>query len=243
MEWTSHGTVIAARRLGERSLVAEVLTADQGRHAGLYRPSARKGSGPGLMVGDKVLARWRARLGDHLGVFEFEVDAARAARLMDDAAALAALQAACALAHDCLPEREAHPGVAEALEVLLDHLGLPDLWPALLVRWEAGLLSALGYGLDLRVCAATGQAGELTHVSPRSGRAVSRQAAEPYLDKLLALPAFLVDDAADPRRGDIEAGLALTGYFLERRILWPADRRLPEARGHMVQRLRNLNRL
>ena len=62
----------------------------------------------------------------------------------------------------------------------------------LLVRWELQLLGDLGFGLDLSECAATGLEADLAYVSPRSGRAVSRDAGAPYCSKLLKLPAFLV---------------------------------------------------
>ena len=106
----------------------------------------------------------------------------------------------------------------------------------LYVQWEAGLLQALGYGLDLSACAATGANDQLTHVSPRSGRAVSASAAEPYLDKLLSLPAFMMGSpSATPI--DIANGLALTGYFLETRLQWGVNRTLPEARAQLITRL------
>ncbi|TGY89427.1 DNA repair protein RecO, partial [Marinicauda pacifica] len=74
------------------------------------------------------------------------------------------------------------------------------------------------------------------YVSPRTGRAVSSGAGEPYKDKLLALPGFMTGQGA-LRSGDVQAGLILTGYFLERRVLWPSDRVLPEARLRMIDHL------
>ena len=45
--------------------------------------------------------------------------------------------------------------------------------PAIFVRFEAGLLEDLGFGLDLSRCAVTGTMDDLVWVSPRTGRAVS----------------------------------------------------------------------
>ena len=50
----------------------------------------------------------------------------------------------------------------------------------LVVRFELQLLSELGFGLDLEQCASTGATDELIYVSPKSGRAVSRVAGEPW---------------------------------------------------------------
>jgi len=63
-----------------------------------------------------------------------------------------------------------------------------------------GLLNELGFGLDLTRCAANGTADDLIYVSPRTGRAVSREGGAAYRDRLLALPAFF-SDARQARRG------------------------------------------
>src|SRR5208282_2033846 len=52
----------------------------------------------------------------------------------------------------------------------------------------AGFLAELGFGLDLASCAATGATADLIYVSPRTGRAVSREAGEAYREKLMRLP-------------------------------------------------------
>ena len=70
---------------------------------------------------------------------------------------------------------------------------------ALIVQFEMHLLNELGFGLELDACAVTGTHEELIYVSPKSGRAVSRQAGAPWRDKLLRLPAFLMGTAeTDP---------------------------------------------
>ena len=123
---------------------------------------------------------------------------------------------------------------------MLGFLDDVHVWPALLVRWELVLLEELGFGLDLATCAATGSSENLIYVSPRSGRAVSAEAGEPYKDRLLALPAFLRGgrSAGDVTRQDVEAGFALTGHFLETRVLRPRELEMPEARARLLSYLR-----
>ena len=238
MEWADTGVVLSVRPHGETSAIIELLTREHGRHAGLVRGGVSRRLRGVLQPGNVVRAEWRARLEDHLGAYTVELDDARAAPLMDDPLALSGLASACAVALKTLPEREAHPAVFEAFLVLLQAFENTDVWPALYVKWEACLLADLGYGLDLVRCAATGERENLTHVSPRSGRAVSATAAEPYRDKLLVLPRFLIDPRAAAGPSSITAGLALTGHFLERRIFWLSDKGLPLARGRMLERLR-----
>src|SRR5690606_30975032 len=139
-------------------------------------------------------------------------------------ARLAALASACAMAATALPEREPHAAVYEGFGALLDALDGAPAWAAGYVRWELALLADLGYGLDLTRCAATGEAEDLAYVSPRAGQAVSRAAAEPWRDRLLPLPAFLLGAQAAAEPEDVRHGLALTGFFLERRVLAPYGR-------------------
>jgi DNA repair protein RecO (recombination protein O) len=102
------------------------------------------------------------------------------------------------------------------------------------VRWEAGLLEALGFGLDLSECAATGATDDLIYVSPRSGRAVSRAGAGIYAARLLRLPGFLSGEDADaPDADETAAGLTLTGYFLLERVLRTSGRDMPAARSRL----------
>jgi len=245
MEWTDSAVVLAARPFGETGAIVEVLTREQGRFAGLVHGGASRRIRPLIQPGNRVHASWRARLADNLGSLTIEAEDLRSGRLLDDAAAIEAISAICALANQSLPEREPHPNVYDGLEALLTGLETTELWPALMVKWEAGLLSDLGYGLDLSRCALTGAFDGLTHVSPKSGRAVCGDAEEaaPYRDKLLVLPQFLLGTQAGVAEGDVAAGLTLTGHFIERRILWPADRRLPDARERLRARLEREGRL
>ena len=243
MEWTGDGIVLAVRPHGETSAIVDLLTEAQGRHAGLVRGGRSRTARPILQPGNRVHATWRARLADHLGNFDIEADRLVVGELMEDRLALSGLNAACSMACLALPEREPHSAVYRAFSVLLDAFANPDIWPALYVRWEAGLLTDLGYGIDLTKCAITGERDGLSHVSPKSGRAVTALAAEPYLDKLLKLPAFLTGPEREVGEGDVAAGLALTGHFLQRRVLWPHDRDLPEARQRMMDRLAEAERL
>lgn len=242
MEWTETGRIIAVRPYGETSAIVELLTPSHGRHPGLVRGGRSRAMRPVLQPGNAVNAVWRARLDEHLGNYALEPVSLDAGLLMDDPLALSGLNAACAMAVLALPEREAHPAVHGAFEVLISALNDPDIWPALYIRWEAGLLADLGYGMDLKKCAATGQTHDLRFVSPRTGRAVSAEAGAEYADRLLCLPGFM-NGSGEVRAGDIAAGLKLTAHFIERRVLWPADRQLPEARARMIERLESAGRL
>jgi DNA repair protein RecO (recombination protein O) len=186
-----------------------------------------------LQPGNLLRITWRARLSEHLGGFNLELIEAHAARVLDDRLALAAIGSLTGLAR-LLPERDPHPELYAATLEVLRTFDNSEIWPARLVRWELQLLQELGFGLDLSECAATGADVDLAYVSPRSGRAVSREAGDPYGGRLLTLPPFVLDDRAALDEGDLAAGFALTGYFLERDVLAPHGLVMPQARERLI---------
>jgi DNA repair protein RecO (recombination protein O) len=233
LEWSDDAVVLSVRPHGETSAILEALTRSHGRHLGLVRGGASRRTRPVLQPGNTLHLHWRARLNEHLGNFSAELVKARAGDMLDRREALAGLNAFTAVAAAALPEREAHAPVFAAATVLLDAMQDEDFvhWGALYVRWEAGLLDELGFGLDLSRCAATGASENLSYVSPRSGRAVSAGAGAIYKERLFALPAFLLGSQnADPSAADVQAGLKLTGHFLLDRVLEPHGRAMPQAR-------------
>jgi DNA repair protein RecO (recombination protein O) len=238
MDWRDTGFVLTARRHGESGVIAELLTEAHGRHAGLVRGGQSPKRRALLQPGNLVAVTWRGRLPEHLGAFEIELLRPHVANFIDDPGRLAALSAAAALIALALPEHEPHSDVFQDLGRLIAALDSID-WAASYVAWECTLLAALGFGLDLAACAATGVNDDLAYVSPRSGRAVSRSAGAPYHDKLLPLPGFLWRNmVAEPP--DLVAGLMLTGHFLHHHLLEPQGRALPEARARLADRLRRL---
>lgn len=237
MDWRDTGFVLAARRHGESGLVVDLLTREHGRHAGLVRGGQSPRRGALFQPGNLVLANWRGRLAEHLGSLDCELLQPFAAALLDDPDRLAGLTAAAALVELTVPEREPHSDVFEAFAALVASLTAGNAWALHYVAWERDLLAALGFGLDLARCAVTGAALDLAYVSPRTGRAVSRAAAGPYRERLLPLPDFLWRDSA-AGAADVVAGLTLTGYFLDRHLLAPHRRRLPEARDRLCDRMR-----
>jgi DNA repair protein RecO (recombination protein O) len=243
MEWEDDAYVLSARAFGESGAIVDLLTAEHGRHAAHVAGGASRKMKPFLQAGARVIARYRSRVSEQLGSAVLEPVGEGPSSLFDDPAALACLSAAASVAAGALPEREAHPGAFYGLEALILALAHPDIWPAVYVRFEAGLLQELGFGLDLSRCAATGSTDDLIYVSPRTGRAVSAKAGEPYKDKLLALPPFLLGAQAGLGDGDVDRGLTLTGHFLEQFVFAPLNRPLPPARVWLVDRLKDTGRL
>ncbi len=239
MEWTEEAVVLGTKRHGETSAILHVFTRLHGCHHGLVRGARSRTMRPVLQAGNIVKVEWRARLEEHLGNFKVEALTMRGVELMDRPFALSGLTALAALCQ-VLPEREPHPRLYDAFRLVLDALGDDDIWPALLVRWELGLLEDLGFGLDLSKCAATGVRDNLAYVSPKSGRAVSADAGRPYRDKLFNLPPFLLGSQAGvPTPRELADAFDLTEFFLNRHVFEARGLHMPEQRGWIAARLKS----
>ena len=215
MEWRAEGVLLWVRRHGESSAIIEVLTAEHGRHAGLVQGGAAKAKAQLLQPGAQLSLEWSARLAEHLGTYKIDLVRSRSGVIMSSRDALAALNVVSALLVKFTPEREPNRPLYESTMELVDSLADANpFWPVLYAKWELNLLEAIGFGLDLTTCASTGDREDLVYASPRSGRAVCREAGAPFANRMLPLPQFLINRGV-PTMPDVRESLRLTGYFLE----------------------------
>jgi DNA repair protein RecO (recombination protein O) len=233
MQWTDEGIVIGVKRHGEASAILELMTREHGRHLGLVRGGFGSRMKPVLQVGNGVSASWRARLDEHLGNYAIEPLNLRASSFFAASHAIYGVSHLAALMR-LLPERDPHADLYAEFEDVLDHLDDAVAAAPMVVRFELQLLAELGFGLDLEQCASTGTRDDLIYVSPKSGRAVSREAGEPWADKMLRLPAFLRERDAQPAGRDLDDGFVLTGFFLARHVLEPRGLALSGERAHFI---------
>ncbi len=238
--WTDTAVILHVRPYGEGAAVINILAREHGRYAGyVYGAQGKQNI---LQPGNLVTAEWKARLREQLGTFALELEKAYASGVMDSPLKLAALLSACSLAEAALPERESNPGQFEGFKALCDLLQ-GDQWAEAYILWEIAFLREMGFGLDFSKCAATGTADNLVYVSPRTGRAVSAQAGEPYKEKLLELPGFLTGNLQigdNNPYGEILKGLDLTGYFLVNKLFGDTAGPFPEARISFRSRIEKL---
>jgi DNA repair protein RecO (recombination protein O) len=234
MQWTDSGIVLGTRRHGETSVILELITPNHGRHLGLVRGGRGKRYAATLQTGNTVLATWSARIEEQLGNYTVEGEKLRAAQLINSAAALYAVGYVASLLR-LLPEREQHEGLYGALTIILEHIDQPLVVAPLIICFEVEMLAALGFGLDLTSCASTGRRDDLVYVSPKSGRAVNREAGLPYHDRMLPLPGFVAGRAGDNLSPEaVYDGFRLTHYFLEHHVFEPRGLTLPEQRATYI---------
>lgn len=238
MQWNDQAIVLSVRRMGERSGIVHLLTLEHGLHAGVDASAFGKTKRGLYEPGNIVDAHWQARLSEHIGMLRCELQSSVAAHLLTHKLALSTLTAATQMIERTLVERDAQPAIYRQFQSLIATLlhGSESQWLCAYVRLECALLEHTGFGLDLEQCAATGKSEELVYVSPKSGRAVSRDAGLPYHERLFTLPEFLKHgENSEAAIDDVRQGLRLCGYFLQERILTPRQKTLPSARARMLE--------
>lgn len=238
MDWTGDAIMCSVLPHGEHGAIARLLTPDAGLLAGYVKAGRSTKFRAMLMPGNVLRTEWRMRVESQLGSFTLDMARSRAASLFADRKRSAAIAWATALISATVPERQPYPRIYDGLDALLEIIAHADRdapWAATLVRFELLVLAELGFGLDLSCCAVTGATESLIYVSPKSARAVSAEAGRAWHDRLLALPAFLLDGRSGAASwSDIHQGLRLTGHFLERQLFADQRTQVLEARQRLV---------
>jgi len=235
MEWQDEGIVLSASRHGEADALLDVMTKNHGRSRGFIKGGLGRRNKANLQAGNFLSVTWRSRIETNLGRFTVELIHSPIGAMMGDGARVSALAAASAVVASTMTESEPHESVYDGFHAVIRLLenegGSVSSWAAALAKLELGILSELGYGLDLSVCASTGTDQGLVYVSPKSGRAVSLEAGKPYKGRLLDLPPFLLPDGPpDASLEDAVSAMKLTGYFLDRNVWIVRGKGQPAAR-------------
>ncbi len=244
-QWSDEALILAVDKFGDYDAIVHLFTPSHGLARGVVKRGFTSKQRPDMQPATLVAASWKARLEQHMGTITLEAKHSYGMRVMADPLKLAAVGSAMSLLKATLAEHDPHPELYHAVHNFLQHVAAGNdklIWLSEYVRLELSLLELAGFGLDLTECASTGSTDELVYVSPKSGRAVSRLAGQPYHERMLALPGFMRDGQAADSLDEIAQGLALTGQFLETRLLPELHRHAPPLRGHfagLLQRLSN----
>ena len=241
-EWQDKGIILSNKPYGELHSVASILTKTHGRHSGLVLAGQSRKRLSALQPGCFVELEWRARLEGQLGAFKVELSKNYSASLIDTPIRLTALLSLCSLLEITLPEREPQDNLWYASKALLEILSLSENeneWLSFFIRWELGLLRELGFALKLQCCGVTGSTNELAYVSPKTGSAISKNAAGVYADRLLVLPMCL--GGHTKTKEEFTAGIKITGHFLQKYIFNTINRKLPIHRERLANMVGSLN--
>jgi DNA repair protein RecO (recombination protein O) len=150
----SDAIICAVRPHGETGAIVRCLTPQQGLLAGYVQGARGRALRPVLIAGNVVKAEWRGRVVGQLPSMLVDLQHSRG-QLLGEPLATAAIEWACALTAATLPEAHPYPRLHTALDGLLLAVELAPAarrWASAMARYEALLLSELGYGGGDALC-------------------------------------------------------------------------------------------
>ncbi len=240
VEWQDNAIVLGHKSFGENKRIISLLTEHHGRVNGLMRQTKTSHLQGITQMGNRVHAHWKGRLEEHLGFLSLDLVESFTGRLMSSSAKLLALSSATFLTHTVFPERHPYPGVYHAFLHFVESLK-GGTWPETYIHFERIVLDEMGFALKLDVCCVSGVVENLCYVSPKTGRAVSKESASPYEDRLLKLPAFLLsNDLKAKDFTDLKDGFHLMSYFFQYHMAESSYKKLMSVRGHLLTALEKL---
>ncbi len=221
LKWDDKGIVLSTKTIGEDAILLNVFTKIHGKHLGIIKKTK---TNTFLQSGNYISVNWQARLDEQLGYYKAELITPYASYNLMDNLNLSIVTSACALVDMSQYERQENIALFDRTLALME-----DITPRNYCLWELSLLKNSGFELDIEKCGVCGENDDLSYVSPKTGRAISKSVGFAYHDKLFKYPAVFKDKNAT----DYIQGLQVTGFFLQNHIL----NKLPDARARLIRRL------
>jgi DNA repair protein RecO (recombination protein O) len=148
MHVTADAIICSVRPHGEVGAIVRAFTGSHGLMAGYVQGARGRTLRPVLIPGNIVKGEWRARTLGQLASLSVDMAHSRA-HLLGEPLAVAGIEWACTLTATTLPEGQAYAALHSALDGLLQAIELAPAargWAPSMARYEALLLSELGYG-------------------------------------------------------------------------------------------------
>ena len=224
------GYILSAIKYGEKALIVTILSMSKGKITGFCSDGMSKKNRGIFQAGNKIFFESSARLEENMKrLFRVELIEPNAVSMMTDFKKLELMTAVVPIIQKVLNENEE---VYQLYEMVGKFFGAKDLKEMLMwyAYFEFYALEYLGLGLSLDCCAVTGEVDNLCYVSPRTGKAVSKEIGEPYKDKLFKYPQFVVDKSDSPSYKEIFNVLKMTEYFLKENFFKFHNIKMPEGR-------------
>jgi DNA repair protein RecO (recombination protein O) len=231
MLWRNLSIILACKQFSESDKIVTVFNKNIGKTSGMFR-----GSKCAFQLGDVSDISWRGKSIDHLGSIKIENIFSPFRYAFNNSIGMFALESACALCMNCMPDHVPHQELFESLKAfLLSMVSTKENWLERYVFFEISLLKEIGYGLNLEKCAVTGKTEGLCYVSPKTGCAVTEEVGHRYRDKLFPLPQFIIQDNESPENDgpterDISCALDISGHFLKMYLGNTSGKELPFSR-------------
>ncbi len=214
MQFSDIGIILSGKRFKENSFIVRIFTQNHGIYSGVV--TSRK-KAP-ILEGCLVDLIWRGRLAEHLGIIKYEVINSYTSSALLNKTKLYALRSIISLVQRAFKEKETQNIFFDKFNSFLFEIS-KSFSVSKYIEIELLLLEFAGYKIDFTKCVITDQSTDLVYVSPKSAKAVCRRIGNPYKNKLLPLPANLIDTSISPSYTQIKESLRLTSYFIKKHIL------------------------
>lgn len=239
-KFNDEGYIINLKKHGESSVILTVLTRHNGKVVGFVKNCLTKKNLGVYQLGNQIAIEAYARVDENMLSLKVELITPTAVNFMNDAAKLEALMSFCGLCNACMPEQMSLDRLYYYVDSFFN-LILEDSWVTHYAYFEFYLLEFLGISLDLSECSATGTVKDLKYVSPKTGKAVSAEAGEPYKNRLFSFPQFILEQNYAPTPQELRDVLEMTGFFLNKNFFQTHSLKFPQNRANLLHNL-GLNR-
>jgi len=218
MKFTDDGIIISAKKHGENSIIIKILSQDHGICNIFVKNAINSKSYSKYQVGNLVFFDLYAKNNNSLAYAKIENLESFSSRYITNINKLNIINLfSLVIAKNFMdldPNRDLFSSFLQFLRDLdQDNMNILSN----IIKFELRLLEIFGYGLDLSCCAANGSSDNLYFISPKSGRAVSRDAGMPYENKLFKLTNYFKNNLTLNNkilRDDLLQSLDITKYFM-----------------------------
>lgn len=224
MEWKDSAIILHRGKYTDKLMVLTCFTSKYGLSRGAV--SNTKKNQVFTDVGSVISVSWRGRLEEHLGKFSIVSHEAIYPFIYHDVSKMSALTNLCEIFRSCLAPKEPNSILYSYLEDFLYAMKYNESnWLQRLLFLEMEFLAHTGFGLDVSKCGVTGEKEDLCYISPKTGRAISKEVGLPYEEKLFSMTKAIQRIECESDTEDIINSLGITQYFLEKNFKIPGGRK------------------
>jgi DNA repair protein RecO (recombination protein O) len=187
MVWNDEGIVLSSRKYGEKRRFVNILTKEHGKTSGFYGIMNRNA----FSVMSKVEINF-IKTHSNFGYWEKKIEQQNWIYLFNSKAHISMCQSICTLLDQALPFNLKYIKIYDFLVYIINSakfLSQLDI-VKLYTYFEFLLLNEIGFGFDLHECGVCGKSENLHFLSPKTGRAASRECAANYKGTLFVIPSF-----------------------------------------------------
>lgn len=207
------GILVSKIKYGESSLILSIFSKYHGLQKGMLKGGTSIKNRSTLEIGNVLKFHKRAKSEESLGMLKVELQESYLYQIYNHQNRLLALSSMCELISELLPEKEQDKEFYKITISTIITLQKED-FIKYYINWEIKLLEKIGIGLDLSKCAVTNQKEGLYYLSPRTGKAVTKEVGQEYHDKLFIIPELFQNLSLEPTNEEIKESFKILNHFL-----------------------------